>query len=145
MKRSWSDCSQTANWQYTYNGKTGSIAMKIAITAKDAGLEAEVDPRFGRAAHILIVDTDTMAFEALDNTDNINAFRGAGIQAASMVSDKGAQVLLTGYCGPKAFAVLQAAGVNVANDVTGTVADAVKAFKEGKFSYADQPNADGHW
>lgn len=119
--------------------------MKIAITAKDVGLEAEVDPRFGRAAHILIVDTDTMDVEALDNTDNINAFRGAGIQAAGMVCDKGAEVLLTGYCGPKAFAVLQAAGVKVANDVTGKVADAVKAFKEGKFSYADQPNADGHW
>ncbi len=119
--------------------------MKIAVTAKAPHLDAEVDPRFGRAAHILIVDTETMEAEALDNSDNINAFRGAGIQAAGMVCDKGIHALLTGYCGPKAFAVLEAAGVKVANDFNGTVRQAVEDFKNGKVTYADQPNADGHW
>lgn len=123
----------------------GSHKMKIAVTAKAPNLDAEMDPRFGRAAHILIVDTETMDVEALDNSENINAFRGAGIQAAGMVCEKGIEVLLTGYCGPKAFAVLEAAGVKVANDFTGTVRDAVEAFKSGKVTYADQPNADGHW
>ena len=119
--------------------------MKIAVTAKAPHLDAEVDPRFGRAAHILIVDTETMDFEAVDNSENINAFRGAGIQAAGMVCDKGAQTMLTGYCGPKAFAVLEAAGVKVANDFTGTVRQAVEDFKNGNVIYAEQPNADGHW
>ena len=119
--------------------------MKIAVTAKGPDLNADVDPRFGRAAYILIVDPETMSIEALDNKDNINAFRGAGIQAATMVCDKGAEAVLTGYCGPKAFATLQAAHIKVASDVAGTVKDALAAFNEGKLVFSDQPNADGHW
>jgi predicted Fe-Mo cluster-binding NifX family protein len=119
--------------------------MKVAITAKGTLLDSEIDPRFGRAPYILIVDTDTWAFEAVDNSDNVNAFKGAGIQAATMVSDKGAEVLMTGYCGPKAFATLEAAGVKVVSDVTGKVRDAVKTFKEGKLTYSDAANREAHW
>ena len=119
--------------------------MKIAVTSKGTDLDAEVDPRFGRAAYILIVDTDTLAFEVLDNQTNVNAFKGAGIQAASMVSDKGADVLLTGFCGPNAFNTLKAANIKVASDVSGTVKDAVKSFNDDKLSFVDQPNKDGHW
>jgi predicted Fe-Mo cluster-binding NifX family protein len=67
--------------------------MKIAITAKRKRLGDQIDPRFGRAPFILIVDTETMECEALDNRANVNAFKGAGIQAATMVADKGAEVL----------------------------------------------------
>ena len=119
--------------------------MKIAVTSKGIHLDSPVDPRFGRAAFILIVDTETLEFEVLDNTENINAFKGAGIQAAAMVSDKGAKVLLTGYCGPKAFKVLNAAKINVANDVEGSVRDAVKTFIKGKLSFADKANVDARW
>ena len=119
--------------------------MKIAITAKGIRLDSEVDPRFGRAPYILIVDTETLAFEAVDNSDNVNAFKGAGIQAATMVSDKGAEVLMTGYCGPKAFATLEAAGIKVISDVSGTVRDAVEAFKAGRVTYATAANKEAHW
>jgi len=119
--------------------------MKIAVTSKGSSLDSEVDPRFGRAAYILIVDSETFEFEALDNQENVNAFKGAGIQAAAMVSEKGAEVLLTGYCGPNAFKTLNAANVKVANDAAGSVEDAVKAFNEGKMTFADGANVDGHW
>lgn len=119
--------------------------MKIAVTAKGNLLESEVDPRFGRARYILIVDPDTMVFEAVDNSGNANAFKGAGIGAATMVSDKGAEVLLTGYCGPKAFLTLNAAGVKVVNDIGGTVRDAVNTFRSGRVTYATEANKDGHW
>jgi len=119
--------------------------MKVAVTSKGILLDSEVDPRFGRAPYILIVDTDTWAFEALDNSTNVNAFKGAGIQAATMVSDKGASVLMTGYCGPKAFATLEAAGVKVVDDITGKVRDAIKVFKEGKVTYAAAANKEAHW
>jgi len=119
--------------------------MKIAVTSQGTGLDSQVDPRFGRAAYILIVDTETLEFEVLDNKENINAFKGAGIQAASMISDKGAEVLLTGYCGPKAYQVLNAAKISVANEVEGTVIDAVKSFNEGKLTFADKANVEGQW
>ena len=119
--------------------------MKIAVSSQGTGLDSQIDPRFGRAAYILIIDTVDSGVEVLDNSENINAFKGAGIQAAAMVSDRGAEILLTGFCGPNAFKTLQAAGVKVANDVTGTVREAVNACSEGKFSFADDANVEGQW
>lgn len=119
--------------------------MKVAVTARGTTLDAEVDPRFGRAPFILIIDTDTMSCEALDNSENVNAFKGAGIQAATMVADKGAEVLLTGYCGPNAFKTVQAAGMKVVSDVTGSVKDAVQLFLDGNVQYSEGANVEGHW
>ena len=119
--------------------------MKIAITSKGKDLDSQIDPRFGRAAYILIVDTLRLEVEVLDNSENVNAFKGAGIQAAVNLSDRGAKVLLTGYCGPNAFKTLSAAGVKVANDMTGTVRDAVMAYREGNVSFADSANVEASW
>jgi len=119
--------------------------MKIAVTSEGKELDSQVDPRFGRAAYILVVDTFSFGFEVLDNSENVNALKGAGIQAATMISDKKAEVLLTGFCGPNAFRTLDAAGIKVANDVSGTVRDAVKAFNEGTVTFTDGPNVEGQW
>ena len=119
--------------------------MKIAITAKGVDLSSKVDPRFGRAAYIIIVDLETMEFETIDNSANANSFKGAGIQAATMIHDRGAEVLMTGYCGPKAFQTLQAAGIGVVSAVTGTVDEALERFKTGEVEYRQSANADSHW
>ncbi len=119
--------------------------MKIAVTSKGNNLDSEVDPRFGRAAYIIIVDTETFEFEAVDNSVNVNSFKGAGIQTGAMVAGKKAEALLTGFCGPNAFKTLNAANVKVANNVTGTIKEAVQAFKDGKVTFADEANTDGHW
>lgn len=119
--------------------------MKIAITSQGRDLDSQMDPRFGRASYIIVVDPDSLEFEALDNEKNKNAFKGAGIQAAAMISDADAKVLMTGFCGPNAFKTLSAAGVKVVNDQEGTIMDAVKRFKNGALIYADSPNKEGHW
>lgn len=119
--------------------------MKIAVTSKGTELDAEVDPRFGRAPYVIIVDPATLEFEAVDNSENVNAFKGAGIQAATMVSDRGAEVLLTGYCGPNAFKTLSAVGIKVAGDVAGTVRAAVALFNQGELTYVDSANVEGQW
>jgi predicted Fe-Mo cluster-binding NifX family protein len=119
--------------------------MKIAVTSKGTNLDSEVDPRFGRAAYILVVDSETLSFEVLDNRENLNAFKGAGIQAAKMVSEKGAEVLLTGYCGPNAFQGHESSKIGVANDAEGTVRDAIAAYEAGKMPLAENANTEGHW
>lgn len=119
--------------------------MKLAITSKGPHLDDAVDPRFGRAAYIIIVDPETLNFEAYDNATNANSFKGAGIQAATMVNDHGANVLMTGYCGPKAFQIIEAAEIKVVSDVTGTVKDAVDFYKRGEFEYTTAANAEAHW
>lgn len=117
--------------------------MKIAVTSQGADLDSEIDPRFGRATYILIVNSKMFDFEALDNKEN--ALKGAGIQAARMVSDSGAEVLITGFCGPNAFKRLEAANIRVANDAKGSVRDAIRDYLDGKLPLADKANVEGHW
>ncbi len=119
--------------------------MKIAVTAKGETLDSQLDPRFGRAQNILLVDTETLEFEVIDNNENKSAFKGAGIQAAAMICDADVQALITGFCGPNAFKTLAAAGVKVVPDQAGRVIDAVQQFKQGNAVYAKSPNTDAHW
>ncbi len=114
--------------------------MKIAVSSKGVALDSEIDERFGRAAYILIVDPASFDAEVLDNSENINAAQGAGIQAASMVSGKGAKALLTGFCGPKAMTAFSAAGIQVFTGQTGTVRQAVERFKQGGLQPAAKAN-----
>jgi predicted Fe-Mo cluster-binding NifX family protein len=113
--------------------------MKIAVTASGPELTSPVDPRFGRCAYFLFVDSETLQFEAVENP-NTALTSGAGIQSAQLVAKKGANILLTGSCGPNAFQTLQAAGVEVVVGITGTVQQAVQEYKSGKFQRATQPN-----
>jgi predicted Fe-Mo cluster-binding NifX family protein len=119
--------------------------VKIAVTSQGKCLDSLVDPRFGRATYILIVDSETLTFEALDNKENINALKGAGIQTASNISKKGADVLITGFCGPNAFKALKAANIGVANNASGTVRKAVEAYLAGTLPLSEGANVEGHW
>jgi len=107
--------------------------MKIAISATEGSLDAQVDQRFGRAAWFLLIETKTgELLEAIDNTTGKAAAHGAGISAAALVADKGVQAVLTGRVGPKAEPILQKAKVQIVNDISGSVLDAVTGFGQGK-------------
>jgi predicted Fe-Mo cluster-binding NifX family protein len=123
----------------------GEKNMKIAVTSKGKELDSEVDPRFGRAANILIVDSQTFEFIVLDKQPSMNALKGAGIQAATMLNDNSVQVLLTGHCGPNAFKTCTAAGIKVVNGVEGCVENAVKNFNDEKYNFAENSDVEGHW
>ena len=105
--------------------------MKIAVSSMGPELNAQVDPRFGRCQYFIIVDSDTLEFEAIENP-NINAMGGAGIQSGQMMADRGVQVILTGNVGPNAFQTLSAAGLQIITGVTGTVREAIQRFNSGQ-------------
>lgn len=120
--------------------------MKIAISAGGPTLESPVDPRFGRAACFIIFDGATRQFEAHDNTQNMNAAQGAGIQAAETVSRLGAEAVITGHCGPKAFRALAAAGITVYAGVEErTVAEAIELYEAGRIEPLEAADTQGHW
>ena len=119
--------------------------MKIAVTAQGENLTAQVDPRFGRAQHFVVVDTETAEMSAVDNQQNLNAAQGAGIQAGRNVVELGVQAVITGHVGPKAFATLAAGGIEIYTGASGTVADAIEQFKAGKLECAKNADVDGHW
>ena len=103
--------------------------MKIAITALGVNLESQVDPRFGRVQYFIIVDPETMEYESVSNTGT-NAMHGAGIQSGQLMSSKGVSALITGSVGPNAHQTLTAAGVQIYQTGTGTVAQAIDAFNK---------------
>jgi predicted Fe-Mo cluster-binding NifX family protein len=113
--------------------------VKVAVSSSGQGLDSEIDPRFGRCGYFVVVDSDTMAFDAFENP-NVMASGGAGIQSAQLVADKGAEVVLTGNCGPNAFQTLQAAGIAVYVGVAGTVGQGVEQFKKGGLAPVTGPS-----
>ena len=119
--------------------------MKIAITTTGNLLESDLDRRFGRAKAFLIYDLDEKTFKVVDNTQNLNAAQGAGIQAGQNLVNSGATTLITGHCGPKAFRLLQAAGVKIYNTKAGTVEEALELYSQDKLQPAESADVEGHW
>jgi len=117
--------------------------MKIAITATGKEIDSQVDPRFGRAQYILIVDQAGTVLEAVDNSQNLNAMRGAGIQAAKILADRKVEVLMTGHCGPNAFTTLKAAGIKVVIEQSGTVKEALSRLMAMKWRLPISPMSKG--
>jgi predicted Fe-Mo cluster-binding NifX family protein len=111
--------------------------VKIALTTSGETLEAPLDPRFGRAPRFLVFDTDTTAFEVVDNRAGMEAAQGAGVQAAERLGRLGVRGLVTGHCGPKALRVLAQAGIQVYNTDALTVAAALEAYRTGRLVAAE--------
>jgi predicted Fe-Mo cluster-binding NifX family protein len=118
--------------------------MKVVVTATEPALDAELDPRFGRCAFFVVVETDDMSFEAIENS-NAALGGGAGIQSAQAMADRGVKTVLTGNCGPNAHQTLSAAGIDVIVGCAGTVKETVERFKAGGLKAADQPSVGGHF
>lgn len=117
--------------------------MKIAFSSSGKDLDAILDPRFGRCAYFLIVDTDDMSFEAFENK-NAMLSGGAGIQSAQFIATRQAEALVTGYCGPNAVKTLKAAGIILYADQAGKISDLVESCKTGKLIPATEANAPQH-
>ena len=118
--------------------------MKICVTASGNTLDASIDPRFGRAAYLTIVDSESMAFEAISNAA-AGAMGGAGIQAAQTLTKKGVDVLITGNVGPNAFQALSAASIKIATGASGSVREVVEKYKRGELSETGAPTVKGHF
>jgi predicted Fe-Mo cluster-binding NifX family protein len=119
--------------------------MRIAISAKGASLESEVDQRFGRAKCFIVYDTETGSTDAHDNDVNLNAMQGAGIQSAANVASLGVEAVLTGHVGPNSFRVLSAAGIKVYTGLAGTAEQALEYLKDGKLTPIASADVEGHW
>lgn len=119
--------------------------MKVAITTAGHDLDAKVDPRFGRAPRFLIYFSERGVFTSKENTQNLNAAQGAGIQTATHLANEQVDAVITGNCGPKAYAVLDAAQIKVYTCPGCTVGDAIEKLTRGELKAAEKANVEGHW
>ena len=128
------------NISFDYGAKN---TVKIIITASSASLDAEFDPRFGRCAYFLAMDTETMAWEAFPNP-GINASGGAGTQAAQFVAKQKVAAVISGDFGPNASSALNAAGILMyLNKGNGSIQEIVKRFNAGELVKVDARTASG--
>ncbi|MEN6431199.1 MAG: NifB/NifX family molybdenum-iron cluster-binding protein [Coriobacteriales bacterium] len=108
--------------------------MRVVVSSLGPTLEDWVDEHFGRARYLLVIDTETLEVQAVDNSANCQALQGAGFGAAEIVTNHGAAAVITGHLGPNAYRALQIAGVP-GHDGTGmSVRDAVAAFANGELA-----------
>ncbi len=118
--------------------------MKVVVTSLGETVDSPVDQRFGRARYFVLYDTETGDWSAHDNKQNLQAAQGAGIQAGQAVINLGADALVTGHCGPKAFATLTAGEVEIYAGAAGTVKEAVDALKNGELKKAQDADVESH-
>ncbi len=114
--------------------------MKICVTAQGDTLDAPVDLRFGRCHYFVIVDTETLQFEAINNP-NIESRGGAGIQSGQIMAEKRVKAVVTGNVGPNAFQTLNAAGIPVMTGASGTVREVVEKYKKGLLHTTQGPTS----
>lgn len=119
--------------------------MLIAFSTDGNALEANLDNRFGRCKFFLILDSTSGGFVIQENAQNLNAAQGAGIQSAQNVIASGAQALVTGHCGPKAFKVLQAAGISIYLGDEKPIRSLLEGFRNGNLEQLVSPDVEGHW
>ncbi|GAU09654.1 NifB/NifX family molybdenum-iron cluster-binding protein [Desulfoplanes formicivorans] len=119
--------------------------MKIAISSQGKTLNSKVDPRFGRAKGFVVYDLETGSTAYASNDQNLNIAQGAGIQTAQNVAKTGAQAVITGNIGPKAFTALKQGDITMYLFTSGTVGEAIEAYKKGDLTPATDANKPGHW
>jgi len=128
--------------------------MKVAITSRAETPDSAADERFGRASYIIIFETDgdgtQPKTQVIDNLDNFNAAQGAGINTAQKMADLSVDLVLSGHVGPKAFRVLQAAGIKIGTFPTErqpgtTCREMLELWKEGKIDESNAADVKSHW
>lgn len=120
--------------------------MKIAITTESDNLDSPFHPRFGRATHFVIVDTETEEWAAYPNPA-LNASGGAGVQAAQFISQRGAQAVISGDFGPQAHSALAAGNVQMflapVNEPL-TARELLARYQQGQLKPVSAPTHAGH-
>ena len=102
--------------------------MRVAVPSSDRKLESPVDPRFGRSPYYIIIETDTMNYDVLNNT---RMSAPGGVEAAQLVAAENIDVVLAGVIGPKSSKLLSEAGIKIIKGVRGSVREAVESFLKG--------------
>ncbi len=119
--------------------------MKIAMSAVSNSIDGNLDLRFGRAKYFLVYNLDDNEYEFVSNKQNVMAQQGAGIQSGERVLKEQVNAVISGHYGPKAFKVLQSAGIELYTSEAKPMRDVIDDFKTGHLSKLSSADVEGHW
>jgi predicted Fe-Mo cluster-binding NifX family protein len=106
--------------------------MILCVTARGRGLDALVEPRFGRAPFFLLLDPDGTVLTPVENP-YMDTRGGVGPRAVQILADHHVETLITGQMGANALAAVKAAGIRVYACPEGeSVSGALQLFRSGE-------------
>jgi predicted Fe-Mo cluster-binding NifX family protein len=118
--------------------------MKIILTASTPSIDSNVDPRFGRGAYLIVVDPDSMEWQAHPNP-GVSASGGAGSLVAQFAAKQQVKSVISGDFGPNAYSALEAAGIDMyLFGESINVKEAIEYFKAGQLERVGAPTGPGH-
>ena len=117
--------------------------MKIILPVDSKSLNSSVCQSFGRTPYYVLYETETKEVIFIDN-EAASSAGGAGIKAAQMIVDKGAEVVITFRLGENAANVLNVAKIKLFKAQDGTADSNLKLFSEGKLLPLNEIHAGYH-
>jgi predicted Fe-Mo cluster-binding NifX family protein len=115
--------------------------LKIAVSTDGHDLDSRVEHRFGTSRYLMIIDTETMAFEVVPNPGIVR--QGGGMQAVAVAIDRKVDTVLTGYCSPTGEDYLSANNIKLLTGVEGTVREVIERYQDGDYDYPRPGVTDG--
>ncbi len=116
--------------------------MNICIPiSAEQGLDSPISEHFGQAPAFAMINDDTNDMTIVKNT---GTHHGGTLAPPELIGQAGADMLLCGGLGVKAVRLFEQQGIRVYCQASGTVADALKAYKDGALPEATDANACQH-
>jgi len=113
--------------------------MKICIpTMGENGLDNLVGEHFGRVPTYTIVDLDTNNVKVIPNTSH---HMGGQVDPPEIMAREGVNVMICQGLGRRAITMFEEFGIEVYIGASGTVKDAIEAFKQGTLQKASEGDA----
>jgi predicted outer membrane repeat protein len=117
--------------------------MKIGIPVEEASINSKVSSSFGRTAYFLVYELDTETSLFIQNTA-AESSGGAGIKAAQLLTDQNVNGVLAPQMGENAALVFSEANIPLYRSMSGSITDAIAAYKNGTLTLLDHPHSGHH-
>jgi len=115
--------------------------MKICVpTIGDSGLDSIVGEHFGRVPTYTIVNLDTNEVQVIANTSHHMGGQG---DPPDIMAREGVNIMVCRGLGRRAISMFEELGIDVYIGASGTVRDAIDAFKNGRLQKASMDDACG--
>lgn len=113
--------------------------MKIGIPSNgEKGLEETIGEHFGRVPTYTIVDSETDEVKVVSNSSH---HMGGSGNPPEILAAEGVNILVCQGLGRRAIDLFNQLNIEVYIGASGTVKDAIEAFKQGELEKADSSNA----
>lgn len=101
--------------------------MRIAVASNSDDIDTGRVMRLGTCSHLLMVDSDTMEYEAIAIPEAEQG-RGAGIRMVTLAAGHGAEAIITTHVPSRMETALQGSGIDLATGMDGAVREAVEQY-----------------